>query len=32
MRLGFGWGVIAGVAGTWAFHKYVRPMSTKATG
>lgn len=22
----FVWGVVVGVAGTWAFHKWVRPM------
>jgi hypothetical protein len=24
--MGFWWGVAAGVAGTWAFHKWVRPL------
>lgn len=26
----FVWGVAVGVIGTWAFHKWVKPMSTKA--
>ncbi len=26
MRAGFWTGVIVGVAGTWAFHKFVRPL------
>jgi len=31
MSKGFFWGVAAGIAGTWAFHKWVKPMSsTKA--
>ena len=30
MRLGFGWGVVVGVAGTWAFHKWVKPIKTSA--
>lgn len=24
----FFWGVVVGVAGTWAWHKYMRPMAT----
>lgn len=24
-------GVVVGVAGVWAWHRYVKPMSTKAT-
>ena len=28
MRSGFWTGVIVGVVGTWAVHKWVRPMST----
>ena len=28
MSSGFLWGVAVGVAGTWAFHRWVRPMST----
>lgn len=30
MRSGFVWGVLVGVAGTWAFHKWVRPIPTSA--
>lgn len=30
MKSGFLTGVIVGVAGTWAFHKFVRPMGSKA--
>jgi len=30
MRSGFWTGVVVGVAGTWAFHKFVRPMKTNA--
>lgn len=30
MRPGFWTGVVVGVAGTWAFHKFVKPMKTKA--
>lgn len=26
MKPGFVWGVIIGVGGTWAFHKWVRPL------
>lgn len=26
MRPGFVWGVVFGVAGTWAWHAFVRPM------
>ena len=30
MRSGFWLGVVVGVGGTWAFHKFVRPMKTSA--
>lgn len=26
MGKGFGWGVIVGIGGTWAFHKFVKPL------
>jgi hypothetical protein len=26
MRSGFVWGVVVGVAGVWAWHKFVRPL------
>lgn len=30
MRPGFVWGVIFGVAGTWAWHAFVKPMPRKS--
>lgn len=30
MNASFFWGVVVGVAGTWAFHKFVRPMAGKS--
>jgi hypothetical protein len=30
MKSGFWTGVIVGVAGTWAFHRFVRPIKTSA--
>lgn len=29
MNGSFVWGVVIGVAGTWAFHRFVRPMQGK---
>jgi len=29
MRPGFVWGVVVGVAGTWAWHAFVKPMPRK---
>lgn len=29
MSSGFIWGVVVGVAGVWAFHKWVRPIPGK---
>lgn len=29
MNKNFWWGVVIGVAGTWAFHKFVKPMPGK---
>lgn len=26
MKPGFVWGLVAGIGGTWAFHKWVRPL------
>lgn len=31
MSRSFFWGAVVGVGGTWAWHKFVRPMSTNAT-
>lgn len=28
MNGSFVWGVVIGVAGTWVFHRYVRPMAS----
>lgn len=28
MNASFVWGVVIGVAGTWAFHRWVKPMSS----
>jgi hypothetical protein len=28
----FVWGVVIGVAGTWAFHKFVKPLPGKTNG
>ena len=28
----FWWGIAAGIAGTWAFHAFVRPMPRKDNG
>lgn len=28
MNAPFVWGVVVGVVGTWAFHKWVKPMAT----
>lgn len=30
MNRSFIWGVALGVGGTWAFHKFVKPMNTSA--
>ena len=32
MRPGFGWGVIVGIAGVWAYHHFVKPLPGAATG
>lgn len=32
MRGGFWTGVIVGVVGTWAFHKWVRPIGSGSAG
>ena len=32
MRYPFMWGVVVGVGGMWAFHKYVRPVKTNVGG
>lgn len=32
MRPGFWWGVILGVGGTWAFHKFVKPLPGGSAG
>lgn len=29
MKAGFWWGVIAGVAGTWAWHAFAKPLPSK---
>lgn len=29
MNRSFVWGVVVGVGGTWAFHRFVRPMTGK---
>jgi hypothetical protein len=29
MSGGFFWGAVAGVAGTWAFHKWIKPIGGK---
>lgn len=29
MNKNFWWGVVIGVAGTWAWHAFVKPMPTK---
>lgn len=31
MNKSFFWGAVVGVSATWAFHKYLRPMSSNAT-
>lgn len=31
MSRSFFWGAVTGVTATWAFHKFVRPMSTSAS-
>lgn len=31
MNSSFVWGVIVGVGGVWAFHRFVRPMNTQAS-
>lgn len=30
MNKSFAWGVVVGVAGVWAFHRWVKPMPTQA--
>lgn len=30
MSRGFWWGVVVGVGGVWAFHRFVRPLPGKA--
>lgn len=30
MRGNFVWGVVVGVAGVWAYHRFVKPMPSKA--
>lgn len=31
MNRSFFWGAVFGVGGVWAFHRFVRPMSTQAS-